>query len=151
MKQRIVAKSSIKAEYRAPANASKTLWLLSLFKELGLPIYESPKLLHDNLDLRQLSFNLVQHSSIKHIQIDLHFVCDMVRCGILKVRHVNMQDQLADLLTKPLSRQRMKSLRNKISLADGSSILWGMPSKIPKIKLQFASQKLLVNFIKLYV
>jgi hypothetical protein len=62
---------------------------------------------------------------MKHIQIDLHFVRDLVQQGCLQVRHVHTQDQLADLLTKPLSRQRTELLRNKIGLADGSPILWG--------------------------
>lgn len=62
---------------------------------------------------------------MKHIQIDLHFVRDMVQHGILNVHHVNTQDQLADLLTKLLSRQKTKLLRNNIGLANGSSILQG--------------------------
>ena len=62
---------------------------------------------------------------MKYIQINLHFVRDLVQKGSLQVRHVHTQDQLADLLTKPLSRQRTESLRTNIGLADGSSILWG--------------------------
>ena len=62
---------------------------------------------------------------MKHIQIDLHFVCDLVQRGSLQVRQVHTQDQLTDLLTKPLSRQRTKMLRYKIGLADGCSILQG--------------------------
>jgi len=60
---------------------------------------------------------------MKHIQIDLHFVHDLVQKNHLQVRHVHTNDQLADLLTKLLSKQRKALLRNKISLADGSSIL----------------------------
>ena len=121
-----MAHSSTEAEYRALANAaSETSWLLSLFKELGLPLFGQPKLLCDNLGATHLSFNPVQHSRMKHIQIDLHFVRDMVQRGVLNVHHVNTQDQLADLLTKGLSRQRTEILRDKIGLADGSSISQG--------------------------
>jgi hypothetical protein len=62
---------------------------------------------------------------MKHIQIDLHFVWDMAQKGILQVHHVHSHDQLADLLTKPLSTQHTKQLRTKIGLADGSPILRG--------------------------
>jgi hypothetical protein len=62
---------------------------------------------------------------MKHIQVDLHFVHDLVQMGTLQVRHVRTQDQLADLLTKPLSRQRTELPRGKIALADDSSILRG--------------------------
>ncbi|XP_057954238.1 uncharacterized protein LOC131148516 isoform X3 [Malania oleifera] len=106
-------------------SGSETVWLLSLFQELSLPMKASPKLLCDNLGATHLSFNLVQHFQMKHIQIDLHFVCDMTQRDILNVHHVNTQDQLADLLTKSLSRKRRDPLKNKIGLADGSSILRG--------------------------
>lgn len=49
----------------------------------------------------------------------------MVQKGTLNVTDVNTQDQLADLLTKPLSRQPTDTLRTKIGVADGSSILQG--------------------------
>lgn len=101
------------------------MWLLALLHELGFPLKAAPLLLCDNLGATHLSFNPVQHSRMKHIQIDLHFVRDLVQRGTLQVRHVHTQDQLADLLTKPLSRQRTEILRNKIGLADGSSILRG--------------------------
>ncbi|RVW30528.1 Retrovirus-related Pol polyprotein from transposon RE2 [Vitis vinifera] len=62
-KQRAVTRSSTEAEYRALANAaSETSWLLSLFKELSLPLSGQPKLLCDNLGATHLSFNPVQHS-----------------------------------------------------------------------------------------
>ncbi|KAL6347082.1 hypothetical protein AAG906_012333 [Vitis piasezkii] len=43
--------------------------------------------------------------------------------GAFKVSYVHTQDQLVDLLTKPLSRERTECLRAKIGLIDGSSIL----------------------------
>ena len=123
-KQRAVARSSTEVEYRALANvASETIWLSTLFKELVFPIPDPPLLLCDNLGATHLNFNPMNHSHMKHIQIDLHFVRDLVQQGRLQVRHVHTQDQLADLLTKPLSKQRMTVLRNKIGLADESSIL----------------------------
>ncbi|XP_022897576.1 uncharacterized protein LOC111411260 [Olea europaea var. sylvestris] len=85
----------------------------------------STKLLCDNLAAAQLSLNPVQYSRMKHIQIDLHFLRDIVQKVVLKVHHVNTQEQLADLLTKPLSKQRTSQLRTKIGIADGSPILRG--------------------------
>jgi hypothetical protein len=62
---------------------------------------------------------------MKHIQINLHFVRDLVHRGAIHVRHVHTQDQPVDLLTKPLSKQRIEHLRSKIALANGSLILKG--------------------------
>ena len=84
-KQRVVARSTTKAEYRALANgASETLWLLALLHELGFPL-KVPPLLCDNLGATHLSFNPVHHSTMKHIQIDLHFVRNQVHKGTLHV------------------------------------------------------------------
>ena len=80
-------------------------------------------LLCDNLGVTNLNFNPVQHSKMKHIQFDLHFVQDLVQKNALNVRHVHTNDQLADLLTKPLSRHCIDSLKNKIGLTDGSLFL----------------------------
>jgi len=105
-KQRAVVRSLTEAEYHSLAIAtSETVWLLSLFKELCLPIPSPPRLLCDNLGATHLSFNPVQH--------------------------VNTHDQLANFLTKPLSSQRLHSLLLKIGLADGSSILREHIKEIP--------------------
>ena len=126
-KQRVVARSTTEAEYWALAIAvSETMWLSTLFKELALPLKEFPHLLCDNLGATHLGFNPINHSHMKHIQIDLHFVRDLVQKGSLQVRHVHTQDQLADLLTKPLSKQRIELLRTKIGLANGSQSCRGV-------------------------
>ena len=101
-KHRAIARSSTEVEYRALA--SKSMWILSLFTKIKFSLPQPPLLLCDNLGATNLSFNLVQHSHMKHIQIDLHFVRDLVLKNSLIVRHVHTNDQLADLLTKPLSK-----------------------------------------------
>lgn len=92
-KQWAIARSPMEAEYRSLANAaSKTMWLLGLLNELGFPLKAPPSLLCDNLGATHLSLNLVYHSCMKHIQIDLHFVRDLVQKGTLHVKHVHAQD-----------------------------------------------------------
>jgi len=84
--------------------ASETMWLLNLLNELGFPLQAPPSLLYDNLRATHLSFNLVHHSQIKLIQINLYFICDLIQKGIINIKHVHTQDWLAVLPTKPLSR-----------------------------------------------
>lgn len=125
-KQRGVACSSTEAEYRALATAaSEVCWLHHLFTDLGLRPSSTPRILCDNMGATRLALNPVQHSWMKHIAIDLHFVRDLASKGRLAVSYVNTQDQLADLLTKPLARARFQLLRSKLSVADGTSILRG--------------------------
>lgn len=89
-KQCPIVRSSMEAEYRALANvASKTIWIHALLQELGFNLKSPPSLLCENLGATHLSFNLVQHSRMKHIQTDLHFVRDLVQHGALQVLHVH--------------------------------------------------------------
>lgn len=125
-KQTGVARSSTEAEYRAlAAAASEVCWLHHLYSDLGIQFSAPPRLLCDNMGATRLALNPVQHSRMKHIAIDLHFVRDLASKGRLKVSYVTTHDQLADLLTKPLDCARFLLLRSKISVADGTSILRG--------------------------
>lgn len=116
-KQQGVSRSSTEAEYRAVANAAAELrWICSLLTELGVILPEKPAIYCDNIGATYLSANPVFHSRMKHIAIDFHFVRGQVQNGILRVAHVSSKDQLADGLTKPLSRTRFQELRNKIGV-----------------------------------
>lgn len=48
---------------------------------------------------------------MKHIEVDFHFVSDMVQRGHLKVEFVSSKDKLADAFTKPLSKDHFNRLR----------------------------------------
>ena len=67
-----------------------------------------------------LSVNPVFHSRMKHLAIDYHFVCDLVQSSELCVVHVSVGDQLADALTKSLSRPSLFFLCNKIGVISGT-------------------------------
>ncbi|KAG7541464.1 Reverse transcriptase RNA-dependent DNA polymerase [Arabidopsis thaliana x Arabidopsis arenosa] len=117
-KQKTVARSSTEAEYKSVANtASEVLWVVSLLAELGLPPSGSPVIYCDNMGATYLSSNPVFHSRMKHVAVDFHFVRDLVQSGSLRVTHVSSHDQLADALTKPLSRSKFSAFCHKLGLA----------------------------------
>jgi hypothetical protein len=118
-KQRTIARSSTKAEYRlVAATAAELSWVCSLIQELSVSLPSSPIIYCDNVRATQLSSNPIFHSRMKHVAVDYHFICDQVQSGRLRVAHVSSADQLANILTKPLPTSQFQFFCDKIGLSD---------------------------------
>jgi len=57
--------------------------------------------------------NLVFHDKSKHIEIWYHYFHDMVQRGTIKLQYVGTDEQVADVLTKPLSRVKFEHFLEK--------------------------------------
>ena len=115
-KQTVVTKSSTQSEYRALATgASEITWLKSLFLEMRVCCVERPTIWCDNMSATKLAKNLVFHSRTKHVEIDVHFIRDKVLAGDLNICYVPNEEQIADILTKPLSFPQFNYLRAKLN------------------------------------
>ncbi|GKE96707.1 ribonuclease H-like domain-containing protein, partial [Tanacetum coccineum] len=74
--------SGAEAEYRGVVNAvAETCWLHNLLSELHTPLSSATLVYCDNVSVVYLSRNPVQHQRAKHIEIDIHFVRDLVVAG----------------------------------------------------------------------
>jgi hypothetical protein len=134
-KQATVARSSTETEYKALANAAvEVKWLHSLLNELGQPPPSSIVLWCDNIGATYLSANPIFRARTKHFEIDFHFVRDMVASKTLLVRFVSTHDQLADLLTKPLSSPRFVLFRSKLNILPIPLDLRGSVKDIPQLQ-----------------
>ncbi|GKE21954.1 ribonuclease H-like domain-containing protein [Tanacetum coccineum] len=63
-----------------------------------------------------LSSNPIQHQCTKHIEIDIHFVRDLVVVGQVWVLHVPSKDQCAYLFTKGLPAALFEEFRTNLSV-----------------------------------
>ncbi|KAI5337264.1 hypothetical protein L3X38_016533 [Prunus dulcis] len=125
-KQRSVARSSTETEYRAIATTTAEIaWIQSLLRKLGISLPAPPLISYDNIGATFYCANLVLHSRMKQIDINLQFVRDHVSSGLLQVSHVSTVDQLVDAFTKPLPLLRFQLLRNKIGVSNGTTVLRG--------------------------
>ncbi|KAJ9542283.1 hypothetical protein OSB04_028789 [Centaurea solstitialis] len=125
-RQTTLARSSTEAEFRAVASTTTEVqWITNLLSELSFTLPMVLVIYCDNLSATTYSANPIFHSQMKHLALDFHFVREKVQNGSLRVTHISGDDQLADVLTKPLLRPRFQLLVSKIGLANSSSILRG--------------------------
>ncbi|XP_071728318.1 uncharacterized mitochondrial protein AtMg00810-like [Rutidosis leptorrhynchoides] len=116
-KQPTVARSSCESEYRALANtAAEIVWITHLLRELYILPPDRPTILCDNRSALFLSQNPVSHKRSKHIDIDYHFVRELVSSGKLYTKFVPTHLQLADIFTKSLPRPLFESFRTKLQV-----------------------------------
>ena len=117
-KQHVVSRSSAEAEFRSLAAIIADLtWIQSLLLELKHPCPASPSVFCDNISAVQLAANPVLHNRTKHFELDLYFVRDKVMQKQVFVSHVPTTDQIADILTKPISTQNFVKFRDKLRVS----------------------------------
>ena len=56
------------------------------------------------------------HDKSKHIGIKYHFIRDVVEKGAVKLHYVATNEQVAYVLTKPLSKVKFEYFRDKLGL-----------------------------------
>lgn len=102
-KQRSVVRSSTEAECQAIVTTTfEAQWVHSLYfkscRFLPLHLFYVVTILVSTYT----SSNHIYHSKTKHIEIDLHFVLQLVSEGSIRVAHISSKNQLVDLLTKAI-------------------------------------------------
>ena len=113
----MVALSTTKAEYIAATHAYKeAIWLKRLcsdieFKQDVVTIYSDS----------QIAISLVKnptfHARTKHIDVQYHFVRDMVEGGKVKMEKVDTLVNVADALTKPVSTEKFRWCSESMGLS----------------------------------
>lgn len=92
-KQKVVARSSTEAEYRAiAATVAELSFIQQLLFDLRQPFCRSLVLLCDNLSASFMARNPVLNNKSKHIHVDFHFVREKVEAQELVVQHVDALD-----------------------------------------------------------
>ena len=82
----------------------------------------SSQILCDNTSAINLSKNHVQQSQTKHIDIRHHFLHDNVLKGDILLEFIYTENQIADILTKPLKIETHAKLRRELGICSLSDI-----------------------------
>ncbi|KAL4282375.1 hypothetical protein GQ457_03G013570 [Hibiscus cannabinus] len=97
-KQQVVAQSTAEAEYIAQESATV--------------------LLCDNKSAIAIAENHVQHGRIKHINVKFHAIREAEKNSLIKMEFCSSEMQVADLMTRALSRNRMLFLKHELSITN---------------------------------
>lgn len=108
-----IARLSTKVEYHSLAQSlEEIIWIQALRKELYISSY-TPVMLRHNKSVVAIIQNPVFDSRAKHIFLF------MIKCyPQLEVYYIPNLDQLVDILTKPLSSNRLEFPSSKLNVQD---------------------------------
>jgi len=122
-KQTSVALSTVEAEYIVASTASReAVWLRKLLADILDRELETTMIHCDNQRCIKLSENPVFHDRSKHVEIKYHYIRDIVQRGAVKLQYIRTDEQIADILTKPLSRLKFVYFRDKLGVIENVSL-----------------------------
>ena len=122
-KQPVVTLSTTEAEFVAASScACQAVWLRRLLEELNHVQEESTVIYCDNSSAIKLSKNPVLHGRSKHIDMRFHFLRDLSKDEVVKLIHCGSQEQIADILTKPLKLDSFEKLRSMMGVCKNPTL-----------------------------
>nr|XP_043615787.1 secreted RxLR effector protein 161-like [Erigeron canadensis] len=126
-KQSTVSRSSCESEYRAMANtAAEIIWIThhTLCELHALPPTR-PTILCDDHSAFFLTQNPISHKRVKHIELDYHFIRELVASRKLHTRFIPTKLQVADIFMKSLPKPQFEFFCSLLHLGPPPSRLRG--------------------------
>ncbi|MCO5607299.1 hypothetical protein L7F22_061492 [Adiantum nelumboides] len=108
---------SCEAEYMAVFTATvECVWLIRPMADLGVRQDTTNTIYTDSQSAFKIARNPVFHARTKHIEVHYHYVKERLSAGEISLAYLSTQDNLADLFTKALSREKFKAFRKALGL-----------------------------------
>ncbi|GKA40693.1 hypothetical protein Tco_0733286 [Tanacetum coccineum] len=125
-KQSIFTTSSAKAEYIAASDESKeAVWVRKFISGLGVvPIIEEPiKMYCDNTRAITIANVSGITKGARHYRAKVHYLCEVIEFGDVKIEKVYTDDNLADPFTKALPFPKHSEHTKNIRMLPASSLI----------------------------
>jgi hypothetical protein len=115
-RQVVVALSTIEAEYMEATHAIKeAVWLQRFCSSIGL-VQQVVRIECDSQSTIFLAKNPTYHSKTKHIDIQYHFVRDIIEEKKVLLMKVDTLNNVADSLTKSMSTEKLSWCRGSMGI-----------------------------------
>lgn len=121
-KQKTVSLSSTEAELNALCVAAcHQMWMVRLLNDLGCEPVEPTVFYEDNQSTIRIAENSKEFGRLKHVDVKLHFLKDLVHNGRIRLEYLRSENQPADIMTKGLPVGAFRRHRMDIGLKDSSA------------------------------
>ena len=115
----MVARSSAEAEFRSVAHEiCEVMWIKRILDELKVPSPSPIKAYCDNKAAISIAPNPVLHDRTKHVEVDKHFIKEKIENGQICMTYIPTDEQIADVLTKGLSKKQLEKFTGKQAMKD---------------------------------
>ena len=91
------------------------LWIKQQLRDFGIT-FECVPIYCDNTSAICIFKDPVHHARAKYIHIRHHFLKDNVENKNIVVKLVNTNEQIADIMTKPLSKEQHEKMRLELGM-----------------------------------
>lgn len=120
-RQKSTSLSTTESEYIAASNGSRKIQLINNFLSTTLDMSIDATLLCDNQSTIASITKSVVPSKLKHINVKFHHVRNNVKSVTHGIQYVRTDENVADILTKGLSRPLFETHIKKLGLLNGTS------------------------------
>eukprot|EP00253_Pinus_taeda_P006858 PITA_06858 len=122
-KQPIVALSTAEAEYvAATAAPCQAVWMKRMLRSLCQEQEKGTVIFCDNSSAIALSKNYVFHKRTKHIDTKFHYIGELVNNGEIVLKYWRTEEQVPNILTKPLGQKSFEFLRKCLGMTDNPAV-----------------------------
>eukprot|EP00253_Pinus_taeda_P017663 PITA_17663 len=118
-KQSVPVYSTTEAKYVAAAEATKEIvWLRKIHEDLQVKQVQSTPLMIQNTFAIKFSKNPKFHDRTNHINTKYHLIQHHVEAKIIHLHHCSTNEQIADIFTKMLGREKLERFRMMLGLTN---------------------------------
>ncbi|CAL2276928.1 unnamed protein product [Prunus armeniaca] len=123
VKQHSVALSTAEVEYVSAAEAtSQAIWLRFVLEDFGEEQTTATIVFCDNTSAIEMAKNPVFHQRSKHIKRKFHFIREAIQEGVIELLYCKGDEQIADIFTKALPKDRFSYLRSMLGVKSASTL-----------------------------